>query len=56
MKHLRNILVWSVLSAILIIIGLAIHRMPSHAQGIAFTGMLFLVTAGLMVRICAGSK
>jgi len=51
---MRTVMWWAGVSVGLLLIGLAIHAMPSSRQGAALTLCLVLASGALMVKIAKG--
>ena len=53
---MKAVLIWSGLSAAILLTALLMSFIPVAFKGMALMGALFLTTAGLMVKINQGSK
>lgn len=53
---MKAVLIWSGLSAAILLAALTLHSLPDAWKGAGLMGLLFLTTAGLLVKICRGSQ
>lgn len=53
---MKAVLGWAVLCAIILLASLMLREIPDNHKGPALTTILFIVTAGLLVQMCRGSK
>ena len=53
---MKAVSIWAGLSAAILLAALTLHSLPASCKGAALMGLLFLTTAGLLVKICRGSQ